>query len=180
MSRDEAKNEIDRAVQEQIKEMQSGYVKLEAEMNKAKGIASEYQSVVDKIEKDRNADFEKSKAEVEKRLALSERNDQAIARYEAQSSANKTQALANDILGNKMLSPLEKFTKISEELDNLRATRNTALEGAFGLSRDINAGKMTSEEMARAMAKQSKYEFQASSAANLIGILENALANIST
>ena len=103
-----------------------------------------------------------------------------MARYEAQSRANKTKALANDILGNKMLSPLEKFTKISDELDKLRATRKTALESAFGLSKDIANGKMTSEEMTRAMAKQSKYEFQASSAANLIGILENALTNIST
>ena len=176
----EVKNQIDEEAQRQIQEMHQRYKDLEADMNKARGFADTYQSVFDKFEKDRNADFEKSKAEVEKRLALSERNDQAIARYEAQSSANRTQVLANDILGDKMLSPLEKFTKISEELDNLRATRNTALEGAFGLSRDINAGKMTPEEMARAMAKQSKYEFQASSAANLIGILENALANIAT
>lgn len=95
-----------------------------------------------------------------------ERNDQTIARYEAQSNANKTQAFANDILGNKMLSPLEKFTKISDELDKLRNTRKTAMEGAFGLAKEINGGKMNSEEMARAMAKQSKYEFQASAAAN--------------
>ena len=160
--------------------MQSGYAKLEADMNKAKGIAAEYQGVVEKLEnKDRDAKA-KSDAEVQKRLALSERNDQTMARYEAQSRVNKTQALANGILGNNNLSPLEKFTKISDELDKLRATRKTALEGAYGISKDIAGGKMTSEEMTRAMAKQSKYEFQASSAANLIGILENALTNIST
>lgn len=160
--------------------MHQRYKDLEADMNKARGFADTYQSVVDKIESDRKADFEKSKAEVEKRLALSERNDQAIARYQAQSSANKTQAFANDILGNRMLSPLEKFNKISDELDKLRTTRNTALTSAYDLSKEISGGKMTSEEMTRAMSRQSKYEFEATSAGNLIGILENALANITS
>lgn len=176
----EVKNQIDEEAQRQIQEMHQRYKDLEADMNKAKGFADTYQSVVDKIESDRKADFEKSKAEVEKRLALSERNDQAIARYQAQSSANKTQAFANDILGNRMLSPLEKFNKISDELDKLRTTRNTALTSAYDLSKEISGGKMTSEEMTRAMSRQSKYEFEATSAGNLIGILENALANITS
>lgn len=178
--RGEVRNQIDEEAQRQIQEMHQRYKDLESDMNKAKGYAETYQSVVDKLENDRKAEFDKSKAEVEKRLALSERNDQAIARYQAETNANRTQVLANEVLGDKMLSPLEKFTKISEELDRLRATRNEALNGAFGLSKEISSGKMTSEEMARAMAKQSKYEFEASSTANLIGILENALANIST
>ena len=94
--------------------MQSGYAKLEADMNKAKGIAAEYQSVVEKIEnKDKDAKA-KSDAEVQKRLALSERNDQTMARYEAQSRANSTRVFANGILGNNNLGPLEKFNKISD------------------------------------------------------------------
>lgn len=173
-------NQIDDNAQSKIREMQQRYKDLESEMNKYKGYADTYQSVADKLQNDKNAEVQKSNAEVQKKLALSERNDQVMARYEAQSMANSTRGFANDILGNKMLSPLEKFTKISDELDKLRATRKTALEGAYGISKDIANGKMTSEEMTRAMAKQSKYEFQASSAANLIGILENALTNIST
>lgn len=180
MRKQDILNQIDDDAQRQIRDMQQRYKDLESEMNKYKGYADTYQSVADKLENDKNAEAQKSNAEVQKRLSLSERNDQAMARYEAQSRANKTKALANDILGNNNLSPLEKFTKISDELDKLRATRKTALEGAYGISKDIANGKMTSEEMTRAMAKQSKYEFQASSAANLIGILENALTNIST
>lgn len=180
MRKQDILNQIDDDAQIQIKDMHQRYKDLESEMNKYKGRADTYQSVADKLQNDKNAEAQKSNAEVQKRLSLSERNDQAMARYEAQSRANKTKALANDILGNKMLSPLEKFNKISDELDKLRTTRKTALESAFGLSKDIANGKMTSEEMTRAMAKQSKYEFQASSAANLIGILENALTNINT
>lgn len=176
----EVKNQIDEEAQRQIQEMHQRYKDLESDMNKAKVFADTYQSVVDKIESDRKADFEKSKAEVEKRLALSERNSQAVARYEAQASANKTQAFANDILGNRMLSPLEKFNDIAYELDKLRTTRNTALTRAYDLSKEISGGKMTSEEMTRAMSRQSKYEFEATSSANLIDILENALANIAS
>ena len=55
--------------------MQSGYAQLEADMNKAKGIAAEYQSVVEKIENKDKADKAKSDAEVQKRLALDERNE---------------------------------------------------------------------------------------------------------
>lgn len=176
----EVKNQIDEEAQKQISEMQQRYKDLQQEMNKAKGFAETYQGVVDKIESERKADKEKSDAEVKRRLALDERNEQNIARYRAQGQANVTQALANDILGNKMLSPLEKFTKISEELDKLRTTRSSALTSAYDLSKQISGGKMTSEEMTRAMAKQSKYEFEATSAQNLIGILENALANITT
>lgn len=180
MRKQDILNQIDNVAQSKIRDMQQRYKDLESEMNKYRGYAETYQSVADKLDNNKKAEAQKSDAEVQKRLALSERNDQAIARYEAQSKVNKTQALANGILGNNNLSPLEKFTKISDELDKLRATRKTALEGAYGISKDIANGKMTSEEMTRAMAKQSKYEFQASSAANLIGILENALTNIST
>ena len=176
----QVKNKIDEDAQRQIRDMHQRYKDLESEMNKYKGYADTYQSVADKLQNDKNAEVQKSDAEVQKRLALSERNDQTIARYEAQSRVTKTQALANGILGNNNLSPLEKFNKISDELDKLRATRKTALEGAYGISKEIAGGKMTSEEMTRAMAKQSKYEFQASSAANLIGMLENALTNINT
>ena len=180
MRKQDILNKIDNDAQIQIKDMHQRYKDLESEMNKYKGYADTYQSVADKLQNDKNAEAQKSNAEVQKRLALSERNDQTIARYEAQSRVTNTQALANGILGNNNLSPLEKFNKISDELDKLRATRKTALEGAYGISKEIAGGKMTSEEMTRAMAKQSKYEFQASSAANLIGILENALTNINT
>lgn len=180
MRKQDILNQIDQDAQSQIQQMHQRYKDIESEMNKYKGFADTYQSVADKLENDKNAEAQKSNAEVQKRLVLSERNDQAIARYEAQSRANKTRVFANDIIGNNNLGPLEKFTKISDELDKLRTTRKTALEGAYGISKDIASGKMTSEEMTRAMAKQSKYEFQASSAANLIGILENALTNINT
>lgn len=180
MRKQEILNEIDQDAQRQIQEMHQRYKDLEADMNKAKGFAASYQSVVDKIEAERKADKEKSDAEVKRRLALDERNEQNIARYRAQGQANVTQALANGILGDKMLSPLEKFNKISEELDKLRTTRSSALTSAYDLSKQISGGKMTSEEMTRAMAKQSKYEFEATSTQNLIGILENALANITT
>ena len=135
MSRDEAKNEIDKAVQERIKEMQSGYVKLEAEMNRAKGTAAEYQGVVDKIENQNKADKAKSDAEVQKRLALDERNEQNIARYQAQSALNQTQLFGQGIIDNKELSPLEKFEKIAEELDKLRTSRSEKMNEVFGISR---------------------------------------------
>lgn len=144
-------------------------------MNKAKGIAAEYQSVVEKIENKDKADKAKSDAEVQKRLVLDERNEQTIARYRAQGEANRTQAFANDVLGDKLTSPLEKFNKIAEQLDAARARRNEALTGAYGIAKDIAGGKMTSEEMTRAMAKQNRLDTQASQQQNLIGILETAL-----
>ena len=180
MSRDEAKNEIDRAVQERIKEMQSGYVQLEADMNKAKGIAAEYQGVVDKIENKGKADKAKSDAEVQKRLALDERNEQTIARFKAEGAVNRTQMFANEVLGDKMLSPLEKFGKIADQLDALRSQRASKMSEVFGISKEIQGGKMTSEEMVRAMAKQARLEFDASSLQNQIGVLETMLGNITT
>ena len=176
----EVKNQIDEEAQKQIKEMQQRYKDMEAEMNKAKGFAETYQSVVDKLEGDRDAEFKKSQIEVQRRLQLSERNDQAISSYKAQGEANRTQVFANDVLGDKLTSPLEKFNKIAEQLDAARAKRNEALTGAYGISKEISGGKMTSEEMTRAMAKQSRLDTQAAEQQNLIGILENALANIST
>ena len=180
MSRDEAKNEIDKAVQERIKEMQNGYVKLEAEMNRAKGTAAEYQGVVEKIENQNKADKEKSDAEVQKRLQLDERNEQNIARYQAQSALNQTQLFGQGIIDNKELSPLEKFNRIAEELDKLRISRSEKMSEAFGISKEIQGGKMTSEDMARAMAKQARIEFEASSIQNQIGVLESLLGNINT
>lgn len=180
MSRDEAKNEIDKAVQERIKEMQTGYVNLEAEMNKAKGNAQTYQNVVDKIEADRKKDFEKSKAEVDKRLVLNERNEQNIARFKAEGAVNRTQMFANEVLGDKMLSPLEKFGKIADQLDALRAQRAEKMNEVFGISKEIQGGKMNSEDMARAMAKQARLEFDANSLQNQIGVLETMLGNIQT
>lgn len=178
MSRDEAKNEIDKAVQERIKEMQNGYVKLEAEMNRAKGTAAEYQGVVEKIENQNNSDKAKSDAEVQRRLVLDERNEQNIARYQAQSVLNQTQLFGQEIIDNKGLSTLEKFNKIAEELDKLRTLRSEKMSEVFGISKEIQEGKMNSEEMARAMAKQARLEFDASSLQNQIGVLENMLGNI--
>lgn len=180
MRKQEVLNKIDEDAQKQIQDMQQRYKDREAEMNKAKGFADTYQSVVDKLEGDREDEFNKSKIEVQRRLQLSDRNDQAIASYRAQGEANRTQIFANDVLGDKLTSPLEKFNKIAEQLDAARARRNEALTGAYGIAKDIAGGKMTSEEMTRAMAKQSKLDTQAAQQQNIIGILETALQNIST
>ena len=51
---------------------------------------------------------------------------------------------------------------------------------AFGISKEIQQGGMTSEEMARTMAKQARIEFDASSIQNQIGVLESVLGNITT
>ncbi len=161
MRKQEVLNKIDEDAQKQIQDMQQRYKDREAEMNKAKGFADTYQSVVDKLEGDREDEFNKSKIEVQRRLQLSDRNDQAIASYRAQGEANRTQMFANDVLGDKLTSPLEKFNKIAEQLDAARARRNEALTGAYGIAKDIAGGKMTSDEMTRAMAKQSKLDTQA-------------------
>ena len=39
-----------------------------------------------------------------------------------------TQIMAMDIMNNKQSSPLEKFNKIAEELDKLRANRKSLVE----------------------------------------------------
>ena len=174
----EVKNQIDEEAQRQIQEMHQRYKDLEADMNKARGFADTYQSVVDKIESDRKADKEKSDAEVKRRLALDERNEQNIARFKAEGAVNRTQMFANEVLGDKMLSPLEKFERIASELDNLRSQRASKMNEVFGISKEIQGGKMTSEEMARAMANQARLEFDASSLQNQIGVLENMLGNI--
>lgn len=59
----EVKNQIDEEAQRQIQEMHQRYKDLEADMNKAKGFADTYQSVVDKLDNDNKMEFEKSKAE---------------------------------------------------------------------------------------------------------------------
>lgn len=180
MRKQEILNEIDQDAQRQIQEMHQRYKDLEAEMNQAKDFREKYQRVVDKIESDRKSDKEKSDAEVQKRLALDERNEQNIARYQAQSALNQTQLFGQGIIDNKELSPLEKFNKIAEELDKLRISRSEKMSEAFGISKEIQGGKMTSEDMARAMAKQARIEFEASSIQNQIGVLESLLGNINT
>lgn len=180
LRKQEVKNKIDEEAQKQISKMQQRYKDLEAEVNQAKGIAASYKSVVDKLEEKQKESKKKSDEEVKKRLDLDERNEQNIARYKAQGQANVTQAFANDILGDKLLSPLEKFNKISDELDKLRTTKSSALKNAYEMSKQISGSNMTSEEMTRAIKKQSKYEFEATSTQHLIGILENALGNITS
>lgn len=174
----EVKNQVDEEAQNQIKEMQNRYKDREAEMNRAKGFAETYQTVVDKLEKDRDDEFKASRLEVDKRLALSQRNDQTIASFRAQGEQNKTQLFADQVLEDKLSSPLDKFNKISEELDKLRQRRNTALEGAYGISREIAGGKMTSEEMTKAMSRQQVFSAEAQNVQGLIGILEQALTNL--
>lgn len=178
MRKQEVLNKIDEDAQKQIQDMQQRYKDREAEMNKAKGFADTYQSVVDKLEGDREDEFNKSKIEVDKRLALSQRNDQTIASFMAQGEQNKTQLFADQVLEDKLSSPLDKFNKISEELDKLRQRRNTALEGAYGISREIAGGKMTSEEMTKAMSRQQVFSAEAQNVQGLIGILEQALTNL--
>ena len=174
----EVKNQVDEEAQAQIREMQNRYKDREAEMNRAKGFAETYQTVVDKLEKDRDDEFKASRLEVDKRLALSQRNDQTIASFRAQGEQNKTQLFADQVLEDKLSSPLDKFNKISEELDKLRQRRNTALEGAYGISREIAGGKMTSEEMTKAMSRQQVFSAEAQNVQGLIGILEQALTNL--
>ena len=180
IQRGQVKNKIDEDAQRQIREMHQRYKDLEAEMNKYKGYADTYQSVADKLDNDKKAEAQKSNAEVEKRLALSQRNDQMIASFRAQGEQNRTQMFADKVLDDKLSSPLDKFNKISQELDRLRQRRNTALEGVYGISREIAGGKMTSEEMTKAMSKQQGLQAEAQKVQGLIGILENALGNIST
>lgn len=174
----EVKNQIDEEAQRQIQEMQQRYKDLQQEMNQAKGRAEGYQNVVDQIEKKRKDEMAKSDAEVQKRLALNERNEQTIARFKAEGAVNRTQMFANEVLGDKMLSPLEKFGKIADQLDALRSQRASTMSEAFGISKEIQEGKMNSEDMARAMAKQARLEFDANSLQNQIGVLENMLGNI--
>lgn len=180
IQRGQVRNKIDEDAQRQIREMHQRYKDLEAEMNKYKGYADTYQSVADKLDNDKKAEAQQSNAEVQKRLALSERNDQMIASFRAQGEQNRTQMFADKVLDDKLSSPLDKFNKISQELDRLRQRRNTALEGVYGISREIAGGKMTSEEMTKAMSKQQGLQAEAKNVQGLIGILENALGNIST
>ena len=105
----EVKNQIDEEAQRQIQEMHQRYKDLQQEMNQAKGFSQSYQEVVDQIEKKRKEEKAKSDAEVEKRLALDERNEQNIARYRAQTNLNQTQIFANSVMGDKFAGPLEKF-----------------------------------------------------------------------
>ena len=180
MRKQDILNQIDDDAQSKIREMQQRYKDLEAEMNKYKGYADTYQSVADKLDNDKKAEVQKSNAEVEKRLALSQRNDQMIASFKVQGEQNRTQMFADKVLDDKLSSPLDKFNKISQELDRLRQRRNTALEGVYGISREIAGGKMTSEEMTKAMSKQQGLQAEAQKVQGLIGILENALGSIST
>lgn len=147
-------------------------------MNQAKDFREKYQGVVEKIENQNKADKAKSDAEVQRRLVLDERNEQNIARYQAQSALNQTQLFGQEIIDNKGLSTLEKFNRIAEELDKLRTLRSEKMSEVFGISKEIQEGKMNSEDMARTMAKQAKLEFDASSLQNQIGVLENMLGNI--
>lgn len=115
-------------------------------------------------------------------MALAERNDQSIARYTAAGQLNATQAFANDILGSKLTGPLEKFNKLSEELDKLRNLKNNSLMQAYSVAKDIslNGSSMTSEDMKRRLAAQGRYEQDAAFADQRISVLENALASIAT
>lgn len=176
----EVKNQIDSDAQTQIADMQQRYKDAEDYMNRSKSYAGMYEEVVNKIEGDQQKSLQESNAEVAARIALAERNDTSIARYRAAGQVNATQAFANDVLGSKLTGPLEKFNKLSEELDKLRNLKNNSLMQAYGIAKDIseNGSKMTSDDMKRELAKQGRFEQDAAFADQRIGIIENALASL--
>lgn len=178
--RREAYNKIDEEALEQIAESQRKFGELQGDQQLAERIAAKYQAVVDKADANAQRAKAKSDAEVAARLHLAERTDQSIAGYRAQGAANATQALADQTLNDKALSPLQKFGKIAEELDRARAAKNGALTGAFEIARYLkeNEGQLDSEEIARKMKKQADYERDAGFAQQRVGILENALSQI--
>lgn len=96
-------------------------------------------------------------------MSLSEQNDFNIAKYKAAGQANATQAFANSVLGDKLTGPLEKFNKLSEELDKLRNLKNNSLMQAYSIAKNINmnGSSMSSEDMRKEFAKQSRFEADA-------------------
>lgn len=63
-------------------------------------------------------------------------------------------------MGNKLTGPLEKFNKLSEELDKLRNLKNNSLMQAYGIAKNIseNGSSMSSEDMKRELARQGRLE----------------------
>lgn len=139
--------------------MQQKYKDIEADMNKSKSYSSMYENVVKQLEEKDKKKLKEAKTEVAARVALAERNDASIAKYRATGQANATQAFANDVLGDKLTGPLEKFNKLSEELDKLRNLKNNSLMQAYGIAKNIseNGSKMTSEDFKRELAAQGRY-----------------------
>lgn len=180
----DAKNKIDAETQEAIAAYQDQYKKAESAMQYAKqqrdlfkGVEKQLQADVDKGKAEKEA---KDKAEADAKKQLLEKNDENIARYSAQGGANQIQDFVNRTLGSKVTSPLEKFNEIATELDRARSSKNSSLQEAFGISRDIreNGATMTSEEIKEKMKDQARFERAAAFVEQRIGILESALGNI--
>lgn len=160
----DVKNQVDEDAQRQIADMQQKYKALEADMQRSKSYAGMYEDVVKQLEASEESRSKQSEAEIAAKLALSERNDQSISKYQAARELNSTQVFADDVLGSKLTGPLEKFNKLSEEIDKLRTAKNSSLMQAYGIAKEIseNGAAMSSEEMKKKLAKQSKFEGDAS------------------
>ena len=181
---DEEKAEIDKAANESILAYQKKFEAAKKEYQAAIQNSKTWDDVAKALQSQKDAADKMSREtrnqEFLKRRKLREGALFAADAYIQNDRIRSTQIMAMDIMNNKQSSPLEKFNKIAEELDKLRANRKSLVEQAYGINKEIAKGGRDSNELADMTRRRDQLLKDASYLAQRAGILESELGNIST
>ena len=181
---DEEKAEIDKAANESILAYQKKFEAAKKEYQAAIQNSKTWDDVAKALQSQKDAADKMSREtrnqEFAKRRQLREGALFAAESYIQSDRIRSTQIMAMDIMNNKQSSPLEKFNKIAEELDKLRANRKSLVEKAYGINKEIAKGGRDSNELADMTRRRDQLLKDASYLAQRAGILESELGNIST
>lgn len=93
---------------------------------------------------------------------------------------NAVQSIADDILMDEESTPKEQFDSISQLLASYRNQRNTALNSAYKLNKQILAGGLDETELGELKKRRGEEQRKAEHMGDIISILENALRQIDT
>ena len=181
---DEEKAEIDKAANESILAYQKKFEAAKKEYQAALQNSKTWDDVAKALQSQKDAADKMSREarnqEFAKRRQLREGALFAAEAYIQNDRIRSTQIMAMDIMNNKQSSPLEKFNKIAEELDKLRANRKSLVEKAYGINKEIAKGGRDSNELADMTRRRDQLLKDAGYLAQRAGILESELGNIST
>lgn len=95
-----------------------------------------------------------------------------------QDQVRRQEVFANGVLHSDDLAPREKFTQLTEALDQARRSRNQYLNQAYALNRDAQLGNHSAAEREDIIRRRDWAMRQAGVQGNMASILENALKEI--
>lgn len=95
-----------------------------------------------------------------------------------QDQVRRQEVFANGVLHSDDLAPREKFTQLTEALDQARRSRNQYLNQAYALNRDAQLGNHSAAEREDIIRRRDWAMRQAGVQGDMASILENALKEI--